>query len=32
MAVLKKVVEKYNSVSLILRIFIGIVIGVILAF
>ena len=31
MNILKKVVEKYNSLSLIFRIFIGIVIGVILA-
>ena len=31
MNVLKKVVEKYNSFSLISRIFVGIVIGVILA-
>ena len=32
MSVLKKIVEKYNSIGLIFRIFIGIVIGVILAF
>ncbi|SEF87967.1 serine/threonine transporter [Eubacterium ruminantium] len=32
MIIIKKIVEKYNNISLILRIFVGIVIGVILAF